>query len=436
MRFVPSAARRHGFASLTVACALTAVLNPIAARAQDAAATSAIEDQYRQGLYLRETGKPYTAIETLESLLQANPTLNRARLELAVTYYRTLEFAKARQQAQQVLDDPKTPDSVRLAVQSFLTQLELDEKATFGRPNKFEVSGLAGLVFDSNVTVGPTSSLLPNGFTLDTSGQAKSDWGLDLQAALTHTYQSSSPVRLGESTSRFSWTTSGSVYHRGYDEQKAYNLGVATLATGPGLIAKSGWRTNLNLQVDHLTLGGDELANYWSISPTVALPVADGEFGADFQYINRDFTRDVDQGRDGHYRSIGLSYGHISQKYRLTVQGGVRFSVEETRDERFSNNTAEPFIGLHWQAWNNGDVYGRLGYRHSEYKGPEILPYDGIYRHENENRIELGANHNFDGGWLDKWQWANSVTYIRNSANVGIYDYRRTLFVTSLGRSY
>lgn len=439
MRFVPSGVcplRPAPLSTIAALCAVAcAALWPAVVSAQQSTTdSSAVEDQYREGLYLRETGRPYSAIETLESLLQANPTLNRARLELAVTYYRTLEFAKARAQAQQVLDDPKTPDNVRLAVLSFLKQLELDEKATFGHPNKLVVSGLAGLVYDSNVTAGPTSTLLPNGFTLDASGTAKSDWGTDLQAGLTHTWQSSSPVRLGETTSRFNWTTSGSFYHRGYDQEKAYNLGVATLATGPGLIAKNGMRANLNLEVDHLILGSESLADYWSISPAAAWQVAQGEFDADVQYINRDYHRDVDQGRDGHYRSIGLSYGHLSFGNRLAIQGGVRLSVERARDDRFSNNSSEPFIGVHWQALQGADLYSRISHRHSIFKAPE--PLYGIERHENENRIELGANYQFNSGWLDKWQWANSVTYIRNRANVGLYDYRRTLFVTSLGRSY
>ncbi len=418
----------------TLITASVAALSPVLALAQQDTSGSAIEDQYRHGLYLRETGRPYSAIDSLESLLQADPSLNRARLELAVTYYRTLEFAKARAQAQKVLDDPKTPDNVRLSVQSFLKQLELDEKATFGQPNKFEFSVLGGLVFDSNVTAGPTSSLLPNGFTLDPASAPVSDWATDLQAGLTHTWQSTSPVRLGESTSRFNWTSSASAYQRSYDQEKAYNLGVATLATSPGLISKNGWRANLNFQYDHLRLGGESLADYWSVSPAAAWQVAQGEFGADFQYINRQYDRDIDYGRDGHYRSIGLSYGHLSFGNALAIQGGVRFSVEEDRDDRYSNNSSEPFIGAHWQAWNGGDLYGRLAHRHSIYKAPEPL-YDEI-RHENENRIELGANHRFQGGWFEKWQWANSLTYIRNSSNISLYDYRRTLFVTSLSRVY
>jgi hypothetical protein len=69
---------------LVIAAGLTALF---ASAAPALAQTpSPADEQYRQALYQRETGEPYTAIETLESLLSANPTLNRARMELAVAY--------------------------------------------------------------------------------------------------------------------------------------------------------------------------------------------------------------------------------------------------------------------------------------------------------------------------------------------------------------
>lgn len=80
---------RSGLQRLT-ACALLALLST------PSMAQSGVDDQYRLGLYQRETGQPYASIETLESLLAANPTLNRARLELAVAYHRTLDYARAR----------------------------------------------------------------------------------------------------------------------------------------------------------------------------------------------------------------------------------------------------------------------------------------------------------------------------------------------------
>lgn len=111
-------------ARLTLIAAM--VLGACAAQAQGTADASAAEAQYRLGLYQRETGEPYSAIETLETLLSANPSLNRARLELAVAYYRTLNYARARAEAQRVLDDPRTPENVRLSVLSFVKQMELE----------------------------------------------------------------------------------------------------------------------------------------------------------------------------------------------------------------------------------------------------------------------------------------------------------------------
>ena len=112
-----AARRRQWISALALAAAASL---PSAGRAQasgpDQAAASgdnaadATEARYRLGLYQRETGSPYSAIETLEGLLTANPTLNRARLELAVAYYRTLNYAKARAQAELVLAGSASTD--------------------------------------------------------------------------------------------------------------------------------------------------------------------------------------------------------------------------------------------------------------------------------------------------------------------------------------
>ena len=58
----------------------------------DKSSSTALDDgNVVRAVYAAQNGQPYTAIETLETLLSGNPTLNRARLELAVAYYRTLD---------------------------------------------------------------------------------------------------------------------------------------------------------------------------------------------------------------------------------------------------------------------------------------------------------------------------------------------------------
>ncbi len=411
---------------------LAALLAPCAANAQ---ADASVEDQYRQALYQRETGAPYSAIESLETLLSANPTLNRARLELAVSYYRTLNFAKARAESQRVLDDPQTPENVKLSVLSFLKQLELEEKAAFEKPHKFEPSVSLGLLYDSNVNAGPDNAVLPGGFQLTPGSLETSDWAVVAQAGLIHTWMSPSPVRLGQSTARFGWVSQGSLYYKSYHNEHDYNLGVATLATGPTLIVGNQWRGNLNLQVDHLTFGGDTLGVYTSLSPSAAVRIgADGELTADVQWVKRDFKRSVDEGRDSTYRSAGLAYGHLFNRGQLAVQGGARWFDESADQDRFSNDGYEYFLGARLRAWEGGDLFARAAWRRSRFDGVE--PLYGEARRETERRVELGASHEFQTGWLQKWQLSATVTNVHNEANLSLYGYDRDTVQFTLGRGF
>lgn len=429
-------ARQQSAWSMVLSIAALAVVGglPAVALAQDGSVGASADDQYRQGLYQRETGRPYSAIETLESLLAANPTLNRARLELAVSYYRTLNFAKARAEAQQVLNDPKTPEAVRLSVLSFLKQIDLEESSTFGKPHRFEPTVSIGIVRDSNVTAGPDNAVLSNGGVLEPSALKQSDWGTVLQAGITHTWADPKPLRIDESTARLSWNSQASLYHKAYHSLTDYNLTVLTLSTGPGLLFQGGDRGNINLQVDSLRLGGNTLALYSSLSPSYTWRLGQGELTADGQWVHRSFMRDVDVGRTGDYRSVGLAYGHLFYQGKLAVQGGFDLSNETAHDDQYSNVSHELFGGLRYRAWAGGDVFTRASWRRSHYQ--DVAATFTEAREETEKRVELGASHRFTDGQLDKWQLSGTVSYVDNSANISLYDYARTIATITVGRSF
>ena len=418
---------------LVIAAGLTALFaGAVPALAQS---TSPADEQYRQALYQRETGEPYTAIETLESLLSANPTLNRARMELAVAYYRTLNFARAKAESQRVLDDPQTPENVKLSVLSFLKQLELEEKAAFEKPHKFEPNVALGLLYDSNVNAGPDNALIGPGLLLTPRSLKTSDWGMVGQAGLTHTWLSPSPVRVGQSTARFGWVSQAGLYYKGYNQEHDYDLGVVTLATGPTLIVGSAWRGNINLQVDHLTFGGDTLGVYTSLSPSVSARMGiNGEITGDLQWVRRDFKRSIDVGRDSNYRSFGLAYGHLFNRGQLAVQAGGRWFDESADTARFSNDGYEYFVGARLRAWNGGDLFARAAWRRARYDGVE--PLFNAARRETERRVELGASHTFQTGWLEKWQLSGTVTNVHNKANLSLYGYDRDTVQITLGRGF
>ncbi|MDO9236781.1 MAG: hypothetical protein Q7U28_12230 [Aquabacterium sp.] len=398
------------------------------------ASAAGVDDQYRQGLYQRETGQPYSAIETLDAVLAANPGLSRVRLELAVAYYRTLNYAKAREHAQRVLDDPKTPDAVRLSVLSFLKTLELEERAAVGGAHKVDVAVSTGLLYDSNVNAGPDTSILGNGLVLSDSSLAKPDWGFLAQASLTHAWLSSAPVRLGESTGRFGWTSQLSGSQKTYKRHNEFDLGVVSVSTGPTLSADKLGRANLNMQMDYLNLGGENLGVFSSASPSVTARVGkDGELTVDAQWLYRKFSRAIDKDRNAHGKSAGLSYGQLFMQGQLAVQGGYKQSQDDATDERFSSRSDELFVGARYRAWQGGDLFARSTLRVSDFKGLE--PIFGVARHELEQRFELGASHQIQGGLLDKWQLGSTWTRVSNKANLSLYTYTRdTVFVT-LGRS-
>lgn len=429
---MPTHDKIPSFAPIASACLMLLLA---AAPGAASAAQGSVDDQFRQALYQRETGEPYTAIESLETLLAANPTLNRARLELAVAYYRTLNYSRAKAEAQKVIDDPKTPDNVKLSVLSFLKQLELEEKAATEKPHKFEPTVSLGLLYDSNVNAGPENAVLPGGFQLTPGSLSTSDWAAVAQAGISHTWLNPAPMRVGQSTGRFGWTSQASLYYKGYHTENDYDLGVATLATGPTLVVGNGWRGNLNFQLDHLTFGGDTLGLYSSVSPSMALRVgANGELAVDAQWVKRDFKRDIDEGRDSYYRALGLTYGHLLQQGRWAVQGGARWFGESAQNSRFSNDGYELFAGTRVRAWAGGDLFARAAWRRVRYDGVE--PIYGEARREVERRVEFGASHEFQSGWLRKWQLSAIVTNVHNKANLSLYGYDRDTVLFTLSRGF
>jgi hypothetical protein len=165
------------------------------AQAQDAVD---VDKLFKEGVFQREQGNVFTAIEALETVLSNQPSLHRARLELAVAYFRALNYEQAAQQAQKVLDDPKTPENVRIAVLAFQAQVKRDQAALVAKKHTWEPSVSLGLLYDNNVNAGPDATILPGGFALDPTASPRSDTAAVGEVGITHTYNSPGVCALGK----------------------------------------------------------------------------------------------------------------------------------------------------------------------------------------------------------------------------------------------
>lgn len=421
---------RHALTQLLLPALLS--LGFSSAQAQEAVD---VEKLFKEGVFQREQGNVFTSIEALETVLSNQPSLHRARLELAVAYFRALNYEQAAQQAQKVLDDPKTPENVRLAVLAFQAQIKRDQAAVAAQRHTWEPSVSAGLIYDSNVNVGPSSATIPGTTLVLTPGSLpRSDEAGVFQAGIAHTYNSPTVMRFGETASRFIWQSRAGLYHKAYFTERDFNLTALTLSTGPGWIAPGKWRANFNMQLDDLYLGDESLALFTSVSPSFTWQLKGAELTANAIYLNKDFKRAGDAGRNSDYFAAGLSYGHLFNQGKIAVQGGVTFFDEKADASYFSNDGWEAFIGANFVAWENGSIYGRYTLKDAKYN--DIYPGFPVARDETEDRYEIGFGHNFKEGALANWKLSGSWQQTRARSNVSIFTYDREIVSVNLGRSF
>lgn len=400
------------------------------------------EAVFKEGMDALEDDRLKSAIKAFQSILSQQPGLHRARLELAVAYYRSLQYAEARRLAQQVLDDPQTPPEVRVTVLAFLAQIQKDEQAAAVR-HEFKPSVSVGMMYDSNVNVGPSSEIIETdigSLVLSPGSREQSDSATLLAAGVAHKFQPGITYDVGERTASFLWQSQANFYNRAYQDLDEFDLSVLNLSTGPALLVLRHWRANLALNVDRIWLGGSELAWFTSLSPAVTWQFNNGELTWDAVVTDRRYdddrpsAQDGDGGREGTYKATGVTLGRYFNQRKVAGQVGARLLDFSADEDRYGNNGYELLAGVIVKAWPNGTVYGRANYRSVEFDAVE--PVFNVARDEQERRLAAGFQHDFKGGRMDKWTVNGGIQYTDNSSNVSIFDYDRRQITLNLGRTF
>lgn len=418
------------------------ILGTAGVPAAHAATSEENEALFKQGMEALEDDRLKSAMEAFHSILSNQPALHRARLELAVAYYKAFQYEEAQKLAQTVLDDPHTPPEVRVTVLAFLAQVKKDQEA-FTQRHEFKPSFALGYMYDSNVNVGPSSDIVQidgGTLTLIPGSTERSDDASVMALGFTHRYQPGKTFEFGERTAVFLWQTEAGLYHREYSSEDEFNLSVLSLSTGPAWVVLRHWRANLALRGEYVWLSNSELALLTSINPAVTWQFQDGELTLDATVTDRDYEDGRpsilggDGGREGTYMAVGPSLGHYFNKRKVAAQIGVRAVDFDAEEDRYSYDGYELYAGVNVKTWEGGSVYGRVSYRDVEYDGVE--PFFGIARDEDEQRYALGVRHEFKDGYLNKWSLGGSFQYTENDSNLSLYDYDREQVMVNLGRTF
>lgn len=390
------------------------------------------EEFFKKGMQEREDGKPYSAIESFQTILSNEPSLNRARLELAVAYLQTLQFEEAEAEAQKVLDDPNTPDNVRISILAFLAQVKSDSDSLLpGHTTKFTAS--AGLLYDTNVNIGPRNDVVNVGGQLVPliSGQPVEDFAYVISLGLDHSYRTDKRMQIGENTGLLLWQSGAAVYNRTHDTEGEFDLGVLSFRTGPAVVTNGSFRGSAPIVFDSIFLGDNLLAHYIGVQPTLTWSLGDNvELTTSFEATKRNFKQSDDEQRDAEYYAAGVSLGKGYNNNTVAVQGGLKLFSNDAEIGRYTYTGNEIFIGANWQFKPEALTFARYSESRSEYDGNE--PVFDIKRDETERQLQLGMIYEFE----NELSLNGSVSYTKNESNVDTFDYDRYQYNLSVTKSY
>jgi hypothetical protein len=398
-----------------------------------------IQDDFDQALQAINQNQLRTARERLTNLLTTNPSLSRARLELARVYYLSQDYTKAREEAQRVADDPNTPPAVRTTVLAFLAQIDADQKRNMAR-HQWTPSIYAGLMSDSNVNVGPSRDIIDingiPGIVLPESRE-QDDFALVLSPGIAHTWNPGQRFEAGERQGFFLWQSQANGYYRAYADEDDYNLGILTLRTGPAWVVPGRWRAGIALQGDQIFLGGDNLAWFTTLNPNISWELSPAtELSLDGIATDRRYHENEEDGRDGLYLGTNAILTHYFRNRTIGVQAGIGYADFDADDARFGYDTPDLMLGVIADTWQGGSAYARVNFRNYEFDGPEPAPFAPAVRDEDEVRVSLGFQHEFRGDALRNWVLLGSWVHTDNDSNVGIYEYDRDVVNLGMARNF
>ncbi len=397
-----------------------------------------LEAQFKAGMEALEDERLKTAIRAFSSILDRNPELHRARLELALAYYRSMRYQEAEKLAKQVLDDPATPPEVRVTILAFLAQVKRDSER-FGQKHDFTPFISAGIMHDSNANVGPSSQFLRIGdvtLTLDYASLGQSDNAYVFNAGVDHLYQPGRHVDIGETTGMLVWQTGASIYLREYHRLSDFDLGIVSVSTGPAVLLLRHWRASLQLQSDYLTLGGGALGWFNSLTPSITWQFANGELAWDAIYTDRRYRRSADQDREGGYAATGLTLGHYLNNRKIAATAGARLVNFDADDDQYSYYGYQLTLGASVDTWPNATVYARARFSDFDYDDPDATFLKT--RNEREYRTTIGVTHEYKGkddllkNWLLNLFWERT----HGDSNIAAYTYERYQLMLNLSRRF
>lgn len=410
-------------------CLCAALITPTA-YAEDAVDP---ETLFNEAMRFRQDGDLFKSIEIFETILSNQPGLNRARLELAISYHLTRRYEDAKEQLNQVLNDPETPDEVKLSITAYLAQLSGDIKSAAQRSTSSMYIS-AGAFTDSNINLGPGKDI--TGVTPESTENSGS--GGQFMFTYSHRSRASQALHINNSIVDFEWQSQASAYSKVYGSGDSdFNLSVLSLHTGPALIAEEKWRAAFNFKLDKLVFGNDDYADYVGINPFFTYSIMkDLEITFENTTTAREYAQTDDQGLTGTMTMWGIDIAQFYADQLIGIQAGIKYHDNGAKEGNLHSTGGEIYLGGQMPAWTDALLYLTISSRDYKYKAPDGVYSTTINRDETELLAVLGVSHDFRSGMLKSWTLNAQYTFTDNDSNLEEFAYDRNVFEINMRRYF
>lgn len=399
-----------------------------------------VQLQFEEAMDDRESGKVYDAIKIFENILATNPYLNRARLELAVAYHEASFYEKAMEQFQIVLDDPETPESVRLAVLAYIGQLYSDELQPEGS-HHFSQYVKAGLIYNSNINVVPgVGNIIVNGRNFFLPSEEISSVGTDIVLSASHRYRRKKPFNVDGASTSFEWQSQASVSSNLYTETSDFNLNIVSADTGPAFISAGRWLGAIPFRIDYVNLGHSSLATAFSLNPYISFDLGNyRSFLLESTFLTRNYADNINEPQDGNLVMAGAGYTTLLQSLNTGIEAGFRLRNRSAEDDQFGYDGLTLYFSGYTSVTELSTIYLKANYRKFDYKAPDTIidiTNTTLIRNDDEITASIGYSRDIKDGFLGKWTLNTEIAYTENQSNIDAYDYDRLLLALNLSRYF
>ena len=399
-----------------------------------------VQLKFEEAMDDREAGKIYDAIKLFENILATYPYLNRARLELAVAYHEANLYQKAMEQFQIVLDDPETPDSVRLAVLAYIGQVSADELRPDGS-HHFSQYVRAGLIYNSNINVVPgVGNVIVNGREFFLPSEEIASIGSDIILSASHRYRRKKPFNVDGARTSFEWQSQASLSSNLYTETSDFDLNIVSADTGPAFISPGRWLGAIPVRIDYVNLGHSSLATALSLNPYISFDL--GKYRSiliESTLLKRDYADTINTPQNGNLVMLGTAYTTLLQSLNTGVEIGIRARNRSAEEDQFAYDGLTLYFSGYTAITGLSSLYLKANYRNFDYKAPDTVIDESnttLIRNDDEVTASVGYNRDIKDGYLAGWAVNTEIAYTDNQSNIDAYDYDRLLVSLNLSRYF